>query len=70
MFLSCVVKITSGIVVCSEIKYWQYRFKGCGRVYDITLADTLGNIAYTEQFYSLCGLIFVALGLTMTRDHK
>ncbi len=33
-----------------KIKYLQYRFKGCGRVDDITLSDTLGNIAYTEQF--------------------
>jgi hypothetical protein len=33
-----------------KIKYLQYRFKGCGRVDDITLSDTLGNIAYTDQF--------------------
>lgn len=33
-----------------KIKYLQYRFKGCGRVDDITLSDTLGHIAYTEQF--------------------
>jgi hypothetical protein len=33
-----------------NIKYLQYRFKGCGKVDDITLADTLGTIVYTEQF--------------------
>ncbi|MCP4309625.1 MAG: hypothetical protein GY790_00040 [Bacteroidetes bacterium] len=33
-----------------RIKYLQYRFKGCGKVDDIILSDTLGNIVYTEQF--------------------
>lgn len=33
-----------------NIKYLQYRFKGCGIVDNITLADTLGNVVYKEQF--------------------
>lgn len=33
-----------------NIKYLQYRFKGCGRVDDITLTDTVGTIVYSEQF--------------------
>lgn len=33
-----------------KIKYLQYRFKGCGRVDDITLTDTLGTVVYAEQF--------------------
>ncbi len=35
-----------------KIKYLQYRFRGCGKVDEVILTDTVGSIVYSEQFLS------------------